>query len=140
MTEEQLILKYLGIPFQHQGRTINGMDCYGLIIAVYEDLGHKILDIDEDYDEKWSWHGKNLFIENYHKAWVAVDQAWVFDVVLLGNSKGVANHAGIMLKDNRVLHTCRAGTVVSRLEDLTTMYKFMGFYSLRERKENANRK
>jgi cell wall-associated NlpC family hydrolase len=131
MTEEQLILKYLGIPYQHQGRVMTGLDCYGLIIAVYADLGHELLDIDEDYSEKWSWKGKNLFIENYHKQWMFVNEAQVFDVVLLGNSKGIANHAGIMLKDNRVLHTCRAGTVVSRLEDLTRMYKFMGFYRLR---------
>lgn len=132
MTEEQVINKYLGVPFQHQGRTMEGMDCYGLIIAVYADLGHKLFDIEEDYTEKWSWKGKNLFIENYYKQWAFVNEAQVFDVVLLGNGKGVANHAGIMLKDNRVLHTCRAGTVVSRLEELRMRYKFMGFYRLRE--------
>lgn len=33
---------YTGTPYRHQGRSIAGVDCIGLIIRVGEDLGYKI--------------------------------------------------------------------------------------------------
>lgn len=37
---------YLGVPYQHQGRTRNGLDCIGLAIVVAHDLGLTDFDID----------------------------------------------------------------------------------------------
>jgi hypothetical protein len=40
-TRKQIVDKareYLGVPFQHQGRSKQGLDCVGLILAVAEDL------------------------------------------------------------------------------------------------------
>ncbi len=31
--------KYIGVPFIHQGRSVEGMDCVGLLVQVAEDLG-----------------------------------------------------------------------------------------------------
>lgn len=31
--------KFLGVPFQHQGRSIRGIDCVGLVLCVAEGLG-----------------------------------------------------------------------------------------------------
>lgn len=31
---------WVGVPFLHQGRTRDGVDCVGLLVAVLRDLGH----------------------------------------------------------------------------------------------------
>lgn len=33
---------YIGTPYRHQGRSIAGMDCIGLVIRVGEDCGYQI--------------------------------------------------------------------------------------------------
>ena len=36
---EYIARQYVGVPFKHQGRTIHGLDCVGLIIRIAHDLG-----------------------------------------------------------------------------------------------------
>ncbi len=128
MTKQEIIKKYLGIPYKHQGRSLEGLDCWGLILAVYADLGFKLWDIEEDYTEDWSWKEKNYFIENYHKQWQRVDKPYIFDGVLFHNGKGIANHGGIYLGDDKFLHTCKAGTVIGRLSNAKWCKRIEGFY------------
>ena len=128
MTEIEIVNKYLGIPYKHQGRGRDGLDCYGLLIAIFADLGIKIFDIEEDYSRDWSWKGKNYFLENAHKDWQEVKTARLFDIVGFKSSKGILNHAGVMLDWYRFINTCRAGTVICSVNDATWKSKFYGFY------------
>ena len=129
MTEKDIIDKYLGIPYEHKGRNLAGLDCYGLIIAVYSDLGIRLFDIEEDYDREWSWKNKNYFLENCHKDWKEIKQARLFDIVGFNNSKEVLSHAGIMLDKERFINTCpKVGTVICRLSDGKWGKRFAGFY------------
>lgn len=132
MTSIEIINKYLGIPFIHQGRTLKGLDCYGLIIKVYEDLGFKLFDT-KDYNEDWSWKGKNCFTENYYKEWEKVSTPTIYDVIMFRNGKGICYHAGIVLEEGRFLHTSKAGTIISRYEQREWVKRFEGFYHLKER-------
>lgn len=131
ISEIEVINKYLGIPYKHRGRDMTGLDCYGLIIAVYKDFGEYLLDIEEEYDVRWDFKGKNYFIENYNKEWDKIINPIPFDVVLFKNSKGICNHGGIVFKDGMFLHTCKAGTVMSRLSDWQS--KLDGYYRLKAR-------
>ncbi len=114
MTEKQLIDKYLGIPYKHMGRDLDGLDCWGLSILAYRDDGIELFDLD-NYEKNWALHGKNHFIENYYKKWQQKKFPLFFDVLLFNNSKGVTNHAGIYLSKGRFIHGSRAGVVITRL-------------------------
>ena len=131
VNEDFIINRYLGISYKHKGRGLDGLDCGGLILRIYTDLGYLLPDIAEDYDENWSWRGKSLFIENYYKLWEKVENYKLFDVVLFLNSKKVSNHAGVMLRRGRFIHTCKAGTIISKISDLPWVKRFGGFYHLR---------
>lgn len=128
MTMIDVVNKYLGVPFKHQGRDLSGLDCYGLLICIYADLGIKLFDIEEDYTTDWSWKSKNYFLENAHKDWEEVKEARLFDAVGFKNSKGVLNHAGVMLDRDRFINTNRAGTVINRASDSKWQKRFYGFY------------
>lgn len=135
MKEQDIINKYLGIPYKHGGRTRLGLDCYGLIIAIYKDLGFTLFDI-EHYDKNWSVNGKNYMLENYHRQWRETDNPQFLDVVVLRNSIGILNHGGVMLSGNRFLHCCKAGTTISSLETPMWKKRFVGFYQFKERYDN----
>jgi len=135
MTEIEVINKYLGIPYLNRGRTMEALDCWGLIIAVYKDLGFALPDTTEEYDEDWSWQGKDFFLTTNYSDWQKVLIPGSLDVVLFQNSKGIANHGGIMLKNNRFLHACRAGVVIGKLEDFIWKKRIYGFYHLRLRND-----
>jgi cell wall-associated NlpC family hydrolase len=36
---------YLGIPFRHQGRSRNGLDCIGLLVMALRDCGRPVQDV-----------------------------------------------------------------------------------------------
>jgi len=114
LTKVFIIDRYLGIPYKNMGRTLEGLDCYGLILSIYKDAGIELVDIDT-YPADWALTDGNhvsSFIEDYSKAWITVSTPVLLDVVGFKNSKGIFNHAGIMLNSSKVINTCRAGTVI----------------------------
>ena len=128
MTEKDIITKYLGIPYLHQGRGLDGLDCYGLIINIYKDFGIPLIDINDDYNKDWSWQGRDYFIENAHRQWQEIKEPKFLDMVIFKNGKGIMNHAGIMFDGNRFIHTCKAGTVISRVNDFNKKQRLNGYY------------
>ncbi len=131
--EKNIINKYLGIPYKHRGRTMQALDCWGLLKFAYADLGFNLFDV-EDYEKTWSQKGKNYFKENYINDWIKVDEPQVLDAVLFLNSKGIANHAGIVLSDRKFIHACRQGVIISKLDDKSWKTKIEGFYRLKDKK------
>jgi len=115
MKEKQIIDKYLGIQYVHKGRDLEGLDCWGLVVAVYADAGIDIFDL-EDYERNWSLKGRNHFMENYYEKWVKHSSPIFKDVLLFYGGRDIVNHAGIYLKNGKFIHAARAGVVVTRLE------------------------
>lgn len=131
--EKKLVKKYLGIPYQHRGRTEEGLDCWGLLKCVYSDMGVKLFDVEDlKYSKVWGLSGNDYFKEHYTHDWEKVKRCQIFDAVLFVNSRGVANHAGIVLSNRRFIHCCRQGVVISRLSDASWKGNIEGFYRLKK--------
>jgi cell wall-associated NlpC family hydrolase len=144
ITEADIINRYLPVPYKHQGRDLLGLDCYGLLKDGFLFfLNIKLFDIEEDYTPDWSFKGKNYFLENCHKDFKEVVNSAVtnfnsetqligkpklFDVVTFESKKGVMNHAGWMLDENRFINSCKLGTVVCRLSEGIWVSRFSGIY------------
>jgi len=102
---------------------------------VYADLRFELFDIENlEYGKVWGLRGKDYFTENYENDWVKVEDPQTLDAVLFLNSRGIANHAGVVFKNRKFIHCCRQGVVVSRLDDGSWSKKTEGFYRLRKRK------
>ena len=134
MTEEQVIRKYLGVPYKHKGRSMEGLDCYGLGILLYKDLGYTLFDIKE-YAANWSAKGANYLLENYYRQWEKVYSPSTFDAVMFKRTKDsiLVNHGGFVLSDNRFIHCCKQGTIISKWCDEKWVPLLEGFYHLKER-------
>lgn len=130
MIDEKVIVdKYLGVPYRHQGRNLEGLDCWGLIVCIYKDFGVELFDI-ENYPKDWSSKGSNYFLENYYQQWSIVKVPQLWDVVLFNGSKGMPNHAGVVLSGERFIHSRRGGTVIGNLYDwkdkVQQFYRYKG--------------
>jgi len=111
---------------------MDGLDCWGFLKLAYADLGVCLFDIEDlEYGKVWGLKGKDYFKDNCAHDWVKVADPQVLDGILFLNSRGVANHAGIVLGNRRFIHCCRQGVVVSRLDDVSWIKKVEGFYRLR---------
>jgi len=138
MTDRDIVKKYLGSSFKHQGRSIqDGLDCWGLIKAIYADYGIELFDL-ESYEIDWSKKGRNYFLEHYADQWQKVEMPRFMDVVLFKASDTVVNHAGLVLDNARFIHASKAGIVVSRLGELQIFKHIAGFYRLKNDKHKIS--
>lgn len=144
--ERYLIEKYVGIPYLHKGRDRRGMDCYGLVLAVSEELGRNLLDFNIDYEEKWYLRDHNLVIENYHHQWNRVTDHAPGDLVFFTTRyfsqdttpRITVNHVGVAFSGRRFIHACRAGVVISSLNDIRWQQRVEGFYRFKETADDNN--
>jgi cell wall-associated NlpC family hydrolase len=61
----------LGIPFTNRGRTLDGLDCYGLVMEVYKKFDITLPEYNADFDdtEKTSC-GNALISQKLHVLWL----------------------------------------------------------------------
>ncbi len=111
-------IPFIGIPWKAHGRTMRGVDCYGLVCLFTESVtGVRLPDFDYDADtvrarEVVASHiifaGKFREIQDYKP----------LDIALL-NYFGCASHVGVYLGNNMLLHSSsRTGTIISALTDI----------------------
>lgn len=129
--ETAIVNKYLGILFRHRGRGMDGLDCYGLVLKVYEDLGIRLFDL-ETYEEDAASGKADYFIKNYYRDWRRIDTPSAFDVVLF-KSRGITMHCGVVLSGDKFLHCSRktCGVIVSRLHSGAWEKMIEGYYRIR---------
>lgn len=134
--KDDLLKKFLSIPYKHAGRGFDGADCYGGIKLWYDQfLNIEIWDIEEDYPEDWRWKGKAYFINNYHREWQKVITPKRHDVILFRLGSEI-NHAGIYLGSGKFFHVCRAGGVIAQLGDRRWQSRLEGYYRLKSHNED----
>lgn len=135
MDEKNIISKYLGVPFKHGGRDLAGLDCWGLGIMLYKDLGFELMDV-ENYEKHWGLKGKDYFLENYYKDWEKVEIPFLFDGVLFNNYQGLALHCGFVLNNYRFIHCARnKGVVINSITDPNIKSRTEGYYHLKARND-----
>lgn len=59
--------KYLDVPYHHQGRNRFGVDCAGLIVAAYRDLGIELEDLPAYGREPWNDGLRECVERNFQK-------------------------------------------------------------------------
>jgi cell wall-associated NlpC family hydrolase len=103
----------LGTPFVFGGRDASGMDCWGLIVAVYRAIGIGVEDVEP-------YAGQPTFgMEILTSAWHAVEPPYEpYDVLLFagGCCGDAATHAAVWIGNGRMLHALdRIGVCASPL-------------------------
>lgn len=121
--------EFLGIPFIHGGRSLQGVDCLGIVALIYKSLGWHWIEPSgkNDYKENWREEGQNLFIENYYKCFKRIKELKIYAAVLMKWESKVINHVGIYLSDDTIIHATK-GMGVIKMPCTRLKNKIEGFY------------
>ena len=107
--------QYIGIPYKYHGRTLEGMDCYGLISMIYSrELGIKLPDFDyAKHVEVKEVDDLDFFKVGWTK--ITLEEVKQFDVIAFKNFH-LIGQVGMYLGDGKFIHTAkRTGSVISKL-------------------------
>jgi len=127
--------QYIGIPFKEHGRDMKGVDCFGLILLIYKELGYNI----DDYQYKPGWFkgSYNFFLENYHKYAERIPEN---EIIMPGNAilfsvfDKSPTHIGVYLGNGKFIHCLRkVGVVISKLNQEPFKSKIKGRFKLKKR-------
>ena len=121
----------IGWKFEHHGRAVGSVDCYGLVLLFAQSIGVPVPDYDYDFD--WDTGNESLLILKAHEnaREITDGQEKPGDIVVFRAVSGAVNHMGIMVNKRQFLHSHMSfGVVLSRLDDPLYQRKAAGFYRL----------
>ena len=108
MQAEKLIEKYIGIPFKSHGRSTDGFDCIGLVLAVLKEFGQEVPDVWK-YDTPESQEVVSNFLIELAAAHSGSSKWYQTSpqagAVVLFKIAGRVRHIGVLIDENRFLHT-----------------------------------
>ena len=123
--------EYIGLPFLHDGRDRNGLDCWGLVQLVYrERLGIELPTYGGVYKDTspQTMREIGIVMDRERDRWVAVSQPKDYDIVLLKIAGKLPTHVGVV-SGKFFLHIMSGmETVIERIDNLLWAYRIAGFY------------
>lgn len=124
--------KYINIPFKFDGRSIDGLDCWGLVKAVYNDkLGIDLPNFNGALCDSSRETLRKVaeIAAQERKRWIKVDDAKEFDVVLMSPTGGNPYHVGIMADRRNMLHIMEGcNSTIERVDGMRWRNRIEGFY------------
>lgn len=114
--------KYIGIPYLHQGRSLYGIDCYGIVWLIYKNEKNIILPDNLTYEKFWQKNGvSNPILDgvnSYNKAVTIYQPFDSFDIILFYNKyRNFVDHIGMYTESDRFIHIYRDdSSKIDRLE------------------------
>ncbi|MFW6035148.1 MAG: C40 family peptidase [Halothermotrichaceae bacterium] len=105
---EEVVDKLLGIPYQHNGRDFQGVDCLGLIYLFFKEFGIKLpKDDGRNIPEDWYKTEPERYINGLQKIGGEVGHfknLQPLDIPYFRLYKDVITHSGVMLDEKRFIH------------------------------------
>ncbi|MCC7202454.1 MAG: C40 family peptidase [Nitrospirae bacterium] len=121
----------IGIPYVECGRTLQGLDCFGLVLICQKRLGIEAPDpFLIEHKKAVPENGWSDWIIREFSGWVQIKKPIFAAVIVFANKDGIPDHAGVMIDERRFIHSVRkAGVVIGRLDRCP--YPVIGAYEYR---------
>ncbi len=104
--------RMIGIPFADGGRDARtGLDCYGLLLHVYNELGWSLPDPFTYDDGEGMARLAYALWEESEVLWEEVDEPRFGDALVMSGRLHPKGHVAVYLDEQHVLNTRRGGTV-----------------------------
>ncbi len=105
---DRTVESLLGIPYQHNGRNENGLDCWGLVYLFFKKLGYDLPQNDGNVIEgNWYKLDPGRYYRELNKLGKEVGhfhKLRKFDIPYFNLYKNVITHSGVMLDKKNFIH------------------------------------
>lgn len=105
---QEIVDKLLGIPYKHNGRSYDGVDCLGLVYLFFKELGIMLPEGDGYYiSEDWYLKDPERYINGLSKIGEEVghfNNLQPLDIPYFRLYKDIITHSGIMIDNERFIH------------------------------------
>lgn len=105
---QELLKRYQGVPFAHNGRTLEGLDCLGFVIHFYRNLGIYLPNGDgKEIGEDWYVTDPQRYIRGLRRLdaiQVSADDLQPLDLVYFAIARDIITHTGIMINRHEFAH------------------------------------
>lgn len=126
--DRSLYVDLIGVPFRQFGRTLQGLDCFGLVMTIYKRRGIIVPDV--KYGDTDESRNAAITSPTNLKGWEKTEQRPGVAVAFRKN--GVVQHCGIVIDDDRFIHSSEdhCGVVVGRFSRNGNLFRqtVAGFY------------
>jgi cell wall-associated NlpC family hydrolase len=116
-----LLEKYKNVPFVHNGRTLEGLDCLGFVVHFYRNFDINLPDSDgKEIRRDWYKTDPQRYIRSLRKLngiQASLNDLQALDLVYFSISRGIITHTGIMINDKEFAHMSPKGNFrISKME------------------------
>ncbi len=105
---ERITERLLGIPYEHNGRSYQGVDCWGLIYLFFKEIGFRLPRDDGQYiPGDWYKKEPDRYIDGLRTLGEEVghyNNLITLDIPYFRLYKNVITHSGVMLDKEKMLH------------------------------------
>lgn len=121
----------IGVPFKTNGRDLNGLDCYGLILEMSNRLGKYLPEMNtpEGFELRLAMFEK---LSSEYGEFIDKPESWA--VVVFAPSISSRLHCGmVLLNCQQFIHTDKHGVRISRLDSRLWERRILGFYRIKNK-------
>lgn len=105
---KEVVDELVGIPYEHNGRSKNGIDCWGLVYLFFNKLGIKLPRNDGKYiSQDWYKIEPDRYIKGLEELGGEVGHyknLKLFDVPYFRLYRNVITHSGVMIDNKHFIH------------------------------------
>jgi len=110
---------YIGIPYKERGRSLDGVDCWGLVCLMYADMDINVPSYLHEYITSSDIDSVATAINKNKSNWRKVEAPDVGDVLVF-NIMGFPCHVGVYVGQGDFIHSFRGTAVcVERLNSIS---------------------
>ena len=123
--------QYIGLPFVEHGRSIYGLDCWGLVrLVMFEKFNLVLPDYSKEYSNTYSKSEISALIKRENVKWheIHAGKEKLGDIIVL-RMRGEPMHIGLVLGDSRMLHIERhVNSAIEPYNNNRWKDRIVGFY------------
>lgn len=118
----------IGVPYKDDGRTLDGLDCYGLLYLVYKSVYKvEVPSLTGVYTGIVDKSDLSVMVESKHTIWSIVDKPQLGDVLLF--RVGRKRHVGLWLGNGKMVHSVNNSSVcIEKYDNFYWKEKLIGIY------------
>ena len=118
---KKLLEQYRDVPFVHNGRSLDGLDCLGFVVHFYRNFDIYLPDSDgEEIDKHWYKTDPQRYIRSIRKLnglQVSIDDLKPLDLVYFAIARNIITHTGIMINSREFAHMSpKSNFIISKME------------------------